>query len=196
MTSSTNLSAYSQKFAIDTIKSTSCQTVSFSLEKSTSTKVVDTAEKHVQTCKAYYKTDRQTQVSARKIKLYSRQSQTPRNSVKSIRESIETTYPQSPLLSLNSDQFSRLITGNSKIPFTQNTILQSYKLQSSSGTSGYNLLRSELPYCFPSPSSIRTRDGKTRPGPRAGPGRAGPENPGPRALRAETGRNGFNDFFI
>ena len=41
-----------------------------------------------------------------------------------------------------------------------------------------------------------TRDGRTRPGPRAGPGRAGPENPGPRALRAETGRNGFNDFLF
>ena len=40
-----------------------------------------------------------------------------------------------------------------------------------------------------------------RPGPargpgRAGPGRARPENPGPRALRAETGRNGFNDFLV
>ena len=41
-----------------------------------------------------------------------------------------------------------------------------------------------------------SRDGKTRPGPRAGPGRAGPEDPGPRALRAETGRNGFNDFLF
>ena len=33
-----------------------------------------------------------------------------------------------------------------------------------------------------------------RPGPARGPGRTGPEDPGPRALRAETGRNGFNDF--
>ena len=35
-----------------------------------------------------------------------------------------------------------------------------------------------------------------RPGPTRGPGRAGPEGPGPRALRAETGRNGFNDFLF
>ena len=35
-----------------------------------------------------------------------------------------------------------------------------------------------------------------RPGPARGPKRAGPENPGPRALRAETGRNGPNDFLF
>ena len=35
-----------------------------------------------------------------------------------------------------------------------------------------------------------------RPGPARGPGRAGPENPGPRALRAETGRIGPNDFLF
>ena len=35
--------------------------------------------------------------------------------------------------------------------------------------------------------TVRSRDGKTRPGPLAETGRAGPENPGPRALRAETG---------
>ena len=43
-------------------------------------------------------------------------------------------------------------------------------------------------------SIILLRDGKTRPGPRVGPGRAGPEDPGPRGLRAETGINEFNDF--
>ena len=70
-------------------------------------------------------------------------------------ETLNLTFSQSPLLSLNSDQFSRLITGKSKIPYSDSTILKGYQLQSVSGKSGYNLLRSDIPNCFPAVRTIR-----------------------------------------
>ena len=75
--------------------------------------------------------------------------------METIRDTIKVSYPNSPFLSLNDDQFSRLITGKTKITFSQETILQGYKLQSVSGTGAYNLFRSALPNSFPCSRTIR-----------------------------------------
>lgn len=155
LTSQNPLSSFSQGFANDLTTHSSCQAVVSTKNISTNT-TSHSVEKQIQTFKTYHQTSRRTQTrSPTKPRLYSRKTQTNRKSVESIREVILAEFPNSPLLTLNSDQFFRIITGNSRIPYSQESILQGLQLQTASGTTGYNLLRSEIPNCFPSTSSIR-----------------------------------------
>ena len=153
--SSTNsLLNYSHKFSVGLVKSTPVQATVGTLTNSTSTKV-DLLDKSVQTTTLCYHVNHKTQTLDRKKKVYSRKTQTSRKLLATIRDTIKVSYPNFSLLSLNNDQFSRLITGKSKITFSQETILQGYKLQSLSGTGAYNLCRSALPNSFPCSKTIR-----------------------------------------
>jgi hypothetical protein len=124
LTSNSALSSYSQKFSIESIKNSSCQTVFATNNKSTNTNTPFSFEKSVQTFKTYHQTSRRTQTrKLHKKRSYSRKTQTPRYSVDSIRVSIQQAFPNSPLLLLNDDQFSRLITGNTRTPVSPESIL-------------------------------------------------------------------------
>ena len=91
----------------------------------------------------------------KKIPIKSKKSQTVSFKIENCRETLIKAFPNSPLLELNTDQFSRIITGNSRTPLSRATILQGLQLKSVTGTTGYNLLRSEIPKIFPSTSIIR-----------------------------------------
>ena len=108
--STNSLLNYFQKFSVGLVKSTPVQATVETLTKSTSTKV-DIFDKSVQTTKLCYHVNHKIQTLDRKKKVYSRKTQTSCKSLETIRDTIKVSYPNSPLLSLNDDQFSRLITG-------------------------------------------------------------------------------------
>ena len=153
--SSSSLSSYSINFATDFKKNTATQTEVPTLDKQTSTYKIPNCDKQIHTFKIYHERSRKTQTKSRKIKVASRKTQTLKHTVADVHEIFQKLFPNSPLLKLHYDQFVRLITGNSRLPYSLESILQGYKIQSTSGTTGYNLMRSEVPNCFPSPSIIR-----------------------------------------
>ena len=155
LSSRSPLSSFSKHFASDSLKDISCQAAVETVDAATIPKGTYEKDKAIQTFKTYHQRSRRTQTKNRKIKSYSRKTQTPCLTIDDIRESLVTAFPNSPLLTLPSDQFSRIITGNSTIPFSQNSIIQGLNLQSVSGTTGYNLLRSIVPKTFPSTRVIR-----------------------------------------
>lgn len=79
----------------------------------TSTRIRYISEKAVQTFRYVYRVDRRTQTrSIQKPRTYSMRLQTARLTSDQIRTLIERYFPNSQLLTLNSDQFKRLLTGN------------------------------------------------------------------------------------
>ena len=153
--STTSLSSFSKHFANDSIRSISCQTSVFTVDTGTNPGRIFENDKGVQTFKIHQQRSRKIQTRSRKLKAYSRKTQTPKVSIENIRETIQTAFPNAPILTLPEDQFSRLIKGDSTTPFSQSTIIQGLKLKSTSGTSGYNVLRSIFPKTFPSTRTIR-----------------------------------------
>ena len=149
------LSSYSINFVKDLIKESSTQTEVLTINKQTSTPKICKSDKQIHTFKIYHQLSRNTQTKWRKIRIASRKTQTLKYTVADVHEILVKSFPNSPLLKLNFDQFYRLVTGNSRIPYSRESILQGYKIQATSGTAGYNVLRSEVPKCFPSPSIIR-----------------------------------------
>ena len=153
--SKTPLSSFSKRFVNDAIRSISCQTSAFTVDTGTNPGRLFENDKAVQTYKIHHQRTRRTQTRTRKIKSYSKPTQTPNYSLSNIRESILKSFPNAPILSLPQDQFSRLIQGSSNLSFSESSILQGLKIQSASGTTGYNVLRTIIPNTFPSPRTIR-----------------------------------------
>lgn len=153
--SKTPISSYSKNFITDLIRDNSCQGVVTSVNHATSPQCSFTSDSQVQTYKLYHQYSRKTQTrNPAKKRLYSRKIQTDRQAVESIRETIQRAYPKSPLLALNKNRFSRLVTGKFRTPFDQESIIKGFKMQCVSGNRGYKLLRSEIPDVFPSKSTI------------------------------------------
>lgn len=107
----------------------------------------------IQTLKKFYHRSYETQISGR---TRPNSSQTI-FSVETIRDLLIQYFPKSSLLLMNLDQFSRILTGNERIPFLPESIIQAVRLQSAAGSSAYNLFRTEFPNLLPCPSLIRLR---------------------------------------
>lgn len=82
-------------------------------------------------------------------------TQTDSMSVADFRFFLNFYFPQSSLLSLPSDQFTRIITGNITLPFSLYSIMKANTIQKSVGALAYEHLRREFPNLFPGASTIR-----------------------------------------
>ena len=91
--------------------SSECQAVTTTKENCTSMEV-SFSDAKIQTKPCNYRSYKSQTRNPAKKRVYSRKTQTDEQSVESIRESIQNAFPNSPLLSLNQNHFSRLVSGN------------------------------------------------------------------------------------